>query len=389
MLVKTDTLSSKVVWVLTFFLSVVVFVLDLTLPLGVAGGVPYVIVVLLTVWQPSVRATVFFSIETSVLTVLGYFFSPPGGPLWMVWINRAFAISAIVATTLVIIAQKRLKAKTEKVEIEFSASLRDTERRQTAEKLKRMEQDLAHMNRVSSMGELAIGLAHELNQPLGAISTLAQAGVRQVDHKKTSFKELRTLLQEIKDDVHHASGIIKSLKRFVARSTPQRGMVDLNQLVESVLALLRGDFANGSVEVIFESGRDIPRIYVDPIQIQQVLVNLLLNSLEALANSSSRRRIGVSTSFDGKCAVVQIVDSGPFVSDEVFGRMFKQYFSTKPDGLGVGLSICKNIIDWHEGLIELRRDVECGIVATIKIPCKSSWEIVGVPERDEAVKMVG
>ena len=215
-----------------------------------------------------------------------------------------------------------------------------------------MEVSLAHANRVATLGQMTASIAHELNQPLAAIVTNAQAALRFLESSTANLEEVRQALSRIAKLGKRGSDLVGRIRALVKKSPPRRTDFELNEAILEVIALTHGEIGKSGVSV--ETGlADIPRVSGDRVQVQQVVLNLLVNAIEAMSRTQERsRKLRISTSESGAGEIVAMVqDSGPGIDPAFVRRLFEPFHSTKPAGLGIGLSICRSIIEAHEGRI--------------------------------------
>jgi signal transduction histidine kinase len=225
-------------------------------------------------------------------------------------------------------------------------------RRRTAEVLARNSMsELAQMNRVATAGELSASIAHELNQPLAAI--LAQAGTALVYLKKEKpgVQEAQAAVTEIKNATNHAAEIIASVRALFKKDSTDRRATDLNQLVAGVVALTRIEAQNRDVQVETRLSESLPLVACDRVQVQQVILNLVMNAIEAM-QSAPQRVLCIASALTKSGGVhVSVADTGPGVFHVDIERVFTPMFTTKSRGMGMGLSICRSIIESHNGRI--------------------------------------
>ena len=217
--------------------------------------------------------------------------------------------------------------------------------------LRLQREEMAHMSRVSSMGELAASLAHELNQPLSAIASNAAAGRRFLAQGSLEPKMFEELLADVAADARRASDIIHGIHDFVRKREGTRCLVNLNEIIREVLRLLHSDLLGRATFVETQLGPSLPSVDADPVQLQQVLLNLLMNSLEAMQSTSAdKRRVVISTSCEANSTVtVSVRDYGSGLPEEDMDKVFTHFYSTKPNGMGMGLTIVRSIIEAHGG----------------------------------------
>jgi len=234
----------------------------------------------------------------------------------------------------------------------------------------RLRQDLAHIGRVSTVGELTASLAHELNQPLTAILANAQAVRRILDADKADLVEVRAIVDDIVDDDKRASEVIGRLRGFLKKGTLERSSVDMSELVGQVARLVAGDAVLRSVGIRLELAPDLPGVYADRVQLQQVILNLILNGFDAMRDSEvGRRDLLLRTACDGTGSVtVTVHDSGSGIEWADVGHVFDAFYTTKADGLGMGLAIVKSIVEAHGGRVEARNNPEGGATFSLALP---------------------
>src|SRR5437763_9705869 len=217
----------------------------------------------------------------------------------------------------------------------------------------RHREDLGKLSRVAVMGELTASIAHELNQPLSGIISNASAGQRFIDRGDVDLHELRDLLADIVADGRRAGDVIRGIQSMVKKGAPERGQIVLNDLVLNVVRMVNPDAVLNSCEVQTLLDPNLPTIEADPIQLQQVLINLVINAFDAMRNTPlSRRKVVVTTERNGDDTVCTSVrDYGVGIPEEARDRIFDHYFTTKANGLGMGLGIVRSIVESHAGTV--------------------------------------
>jgi len=216
--------------------------------------------------------------------------------------------------------------------------------------LRLQREEMAHLSRVSSMGELTASLAHELNQPLSAIASNAAAGRRFLTQGSPEPKMFEELLADVAADARRASDIIHGIHDFVRKREGTRRLVNLNEITREVMRLLHSDLLGRATSVETQLGPSLPSVDADPVQLQQVLLNLLMNSLEAMhLTSTEKRRILISTKCEADSVVTSVRDYGSGLPEEDMDKVFTHFYSTKPNGMGMGLTIVRSIIEAHGG----------------------------------------
>ena len=231
-------------------------------------------------------------------------------------------------------------------------AIRDvTARKHAEEETQLLRQDIAHAGRVSMMGQLASGLAHEINQPLAAILRNAEAAELFLQHSSPDLDEIRAILSDIRSDDERAGQIIDRLRGQLKRQTLDAGRLDVGALVGEVAALVRIDAATRQVKLDIDVPADLPHVRGDRVQIQQVLLNLLLNGMDALHGTRLEdRRVDVTARLDGAQLIeIAVGDAGQGIPADTLPRIFDPFFTTKPDGMGIGLAVSRTIVEAHSG----------------------------------------
>jgi PAS domain S-box-containing protein len=229
-----------------------------------------------------------------------------------------------------------------------------TEQRHAEEALHEAQDKLALVTRIQAMGELAAAIGHEVNQPLTAIITNGNFCLRCLESEPLHPDELRAAIKEIVEDGTRASAVISRIRGSLTKWTPQRTALDINQIIQEVINLMRHEFSRNQVSWSTHLAADLPPVQGDPVQLQQVLINLLMNAIDAMRMSTGRPRkllIRSERSEDG--VLVQVQDSGRGIEPELTNRIFEPFFTTKPEGTGVGLSISRSIVESHGGQLSL------------------------------------
>ena len=243
-------------------------------------------------------------------------------------------------------------------------------RKQGELETQRLRQDLTHIGRVSAMGELAASLAHELNQPLSAILSNAQAAENLLAADPVNLQKIREIVSDIVADDKRAGDVIRRLRGLVQKGDVERVSLDLNEVVGEVAWLVRNDAALRNVSLSLELAADLARVRGDRVQLQQVVLNLVLNGLEAMRDRSAEDRTLVIRTFkDGAEAVaVAVQDSGIGIGEDDRERMFQPLYTTKAAGLGMGLAIARTIVEAHGGGLEAANNVDGGATVHFTLP---------------------
>jgi two-component system sensor kinase FixL len=216
------------------------------------------------------------------------------------------------------------------------------------------------------MGQLASSLAHEVNQPLSAIMNYVQVG-RQLTGEDEKARQVAAILEKVEAQTTRAADIVKRLRTFVDRREVERRPANLNIVIEEALGLAMVGPASRLTRVTLELAHDLPHVSIDRVQIQQVIVNFLRNAIDAMAEMPRREAVVVSARED-KAVRVSVADTGPGVDPELAPKLFGAFVTTKDDGMGVGLSICKTIVEAHGGRIWFDRNANGGATFHFTIP---------------------
>jgi PAS domain S-box-containing protein len=242
--------------------------------------------------------------------------------------------------------------------------------RQEQEKLRQLESELAHMNRLSMMGELAASLAHEITQPFGAARNNAHAALNFLDKKPPDLVELREALGCIVDDTNRAGNIIERIRDQIKKAPPRKDRFDLNEAINEVIVLAQSLIIKNAVSVQTHFTEGILPVRGDRVQLQQVALNLILNAVEAMGSvESTTRELSIRTEQDrASGALVTVRDSGPGIDPENIERIFEAFYTTKSSGVGMGLSICRSIIDSHGGRLWANPNEPRGAIFQFTLP---------------------
>ena len=228
-----------------------------------------------------------------------------------------------------------------------------TARKQSELEAVQHREELGHLSRVAVMGELTASIAHELNQPLSGIISNASAGQRFIDRGDVDLREFRDLLADIVADGRRAGDVIRGIQTMVKKGAPSRQQVNLNDLVLNVVHMINPNAMHHSCEVQTLLEANLPAIEADPIQLQQVLINLVINAFDAMRNTPlSRRKVVIATERNGDGVICMSVrDYGTGISEQARERLFDHFFTTKVEGLGMGLGIVRSIVESHGGTV--------------------------------------
>lgn len=234
----------------------------------------------------------------------------------------------------------------------FTGFVRDlTERQEREARVQELQAEVVHISRLSAMGEMASSLAHELNQPLSAIANYMSGARRLIERSPGGDQRIVEAIEKSAEQALRAGDIIRRLRDFLARGEGERSVESLAKLVHEACGLALVGAKEGNVAVRYEMDPHLDRVLVDRVQIQQVIVNLVRNAMDAMQDHQGRRELFVSTSVRGDMAMVAVADTGPGIDPQAAERLFQPFVTTKASGMGVGLSISRTIVEAHGGRI--------------------------------------
>ena len=258
---------------------------------------------------------------------------------------------------------------------ERTAELREANEtlRERGETLQKVQTELAHVTRVMTVGELTASIAHEVNQPLAAIVTNGNACLRWLGGVKPNFLEARQAVERIIKDSYRASEVVSRIRTLVKKAPPRNDRVDLNEVILEVLALAQNQARRSRVELKHELADNLPAVNGDRVRLQQVILNLVVNGMESIATSrNSERELSISTSKDeSNNLVVAVRESGHGLDAANLERVFDAFFTTKPEGMGMGLAISRTIIESHGGRLWATSNSPHGAVFQFTLPAAS------------------
>ena len=342
----------------------------------------FVFAVMLTAWVgglvPGLLAT-----SLSILAFY-YFFLAPMHSLAVNEIPRfiSFAVS-LVFVGLLTAAQRSATESLRRAHDHLKGVVQDlqrtnealqaesSERKRAEEKLQQAQADLAHVSRVTTMGEFTASLAHEVNQPIAAAVTNANTCLRWLSRDSPDIEEARAAAMRIVNDGTRAAEIIARVRLLFQKGAPQRELVDLNEVIREMILLLRSEAVRYNISVGADLAFDLPRLLADRVQLQQVMMNLMLNGIDAMKNvDGSRELIITSRRSDNEHVLVSVSDSGVGLPPDQTDQIFKAFFTTKPHGTGMGLSISRSIIESHGGRLWFGNNSPRGASFYIALPIR-------------------
>lgn len=254
-------------------------------------------------------------------------------------------------------------------------SLEDlTDRIRTEAQLRQIQADFSRAARISTLGELTTSIAHEVNQPLAAILTNAETSLRWLSRDEPDLGKVRQLTTRVAASARRASEIVNRIRSMVARRVPERSLLDLNEVVYESLLFVRHDLETRSIALSLNLGTCLPRVLCDRVQLQQVIVNLLVNGIQAMAQgSASGGSLDLATGALGDGTVsFAIRDRGPGIAPGDMSRLFEGFFTTKEEGMGIGLAICQSIVAAHGGTIDASNHPEGGALFLFSLPAATA-----------------
>jgi PAS domain S-box-containing protein len=263
--------------------------------------------------------------------------------------------------------------------VEFVGTVMDVTERRHAEKererLRQVQADLAHINRATTMGELTASLAHEINQPIAAAMTDARTCLRWLAREQPDIAEARETAARVVKAVTRASDIISRLRQLFKKGTPQTNLVDVSEVIQEMVILLRGEASRHSVSIQTDLSADSPRVMADRVQLRQVLMNLMLNGIEAMQDTKSGSQLTIRSlrGEDGQL-LISVGDTGVGLPPEQAEQIFNAFFSTKAQGTGMGLSISRSIIESHGGRLWATSNSGRGATFSFTLPAAEAQE---------------
>jgi len=246
----------------------------------------------------------------------------------------------------------------------------EAEAHKSERRYREVEMELAHANRIATMGQLTASIAHEVKQPIAATVTNAQAALRCLGPQTLDLNEARQILDDIVKDGNRAAEVINRIRDFVKKAPPRRDRWEINGSIREVLELASGEAVKNCISVQTELADGLPLIRGDRIQLQQVMLNLIINAVEAMSGvgEGSRELLISSGKVEPDGVLVTVRDSGPGLPPATLDRLFESFYTTKPSGFGLGLSICRSIVEAHGGRLWASANVPRGAIFQFTLP---------------------
>ncbi len=337
--------EKPLLWSAIAVLMVGIFVADTVTELQIAFAVLYVAVILLSVQAGRPRAVMLVGVVSVVLTIVSYLLTRFG--------DRDAGLANCALSLLAIAAATYLALRIE------AANLA----------VRQAQADLAHMSRMMLVGELGTSIAHEVSQPLAAIAANGNAAIRWLGASPPNEGEAGKALERIVEAAGRAGDVIGRVRNLATRTPPSRGPIDVAELVQETLALALGEIRSSQITLRTELANDLPMITGDRVQLQQVILNFVVNAIDAIkAGRADERDLLVSLSADGEKITLSVRDNGIGLSQGSLDKVFDAFYSTKPGGMGVGLAISRSIIEAHHGSVYAAPNYPHGAVFGFRLP---------------------
>jgi two-component system, LuxR family, sensor kinase FixL len=240
--------------------------------------------------------------------------------------------------------------------------------------LQQAQADLARLNRVMLLGEMTASIAHEVNQPISAVITGAHAGLRWLDARRPDLEEVRQALSRIVRDGNRAGEVIDRIRALVRKVPPRRDCSNINEAIHEVIALTQTEVERNGIRLQTRLTDDLPLVPADRVQLQQVIMNLIINAIEAMAGVGDRPRelTIASGAGDANTVFVKVQDTGPGIEPADLDRLFQSFYTTKPNGIGMGLAISRSIVEAHGGTLSAAPNQPHGATFQFTVPASQT-----------------
>jgi two-component system, LuxR family, sensor kinase FixL len=255
-------------------------------------------------------------------------------------------------------------------EAEFAAGLNIVERREAERQVAALREELAHLGRVTLVEALTGSLAHEINQPLTAVMANTEAALRLMTAQPPRWHELRETLNEVLADNRRAADVLQRMRTLLKKGATRYEPLELNGIVGEVVKLVQNNRTGRQIALDIDLASDLPPVLGDRVQVQQVLLNLVMNAFDAVAGREvTDRHVRLQTASRARTAIVDVTDRGDGLSDDELALIFEPFYTTKREGLGLGLSISRAIVTAHGGTLDARRNAGTGMTFSAAFPC--------------------
>jgi C4-dicarboxylate-specific signal transduction histidine kinase len=281
---------------------------------------------------------------------------------WLSARERKAAMSLVYAHNQLDLKIREVEESNKLLQAEIATRTRATE------ELDELRSELAHVARVTMLGELAASIAHEINQPLAAIVINSSAGKRSLDGPAPDLDRVRKALARIDEDGKRAAAVIDRIRAMAKKSPTQMARLDANEVILSVIAMTRSEIERHRVTLLTDLDEDLPAARGDRVQLQQVVLNLVMNAIEAMATGETRELLVCSRGGGTQAVVVSVCDSGPGLDARQSEHLFEAFYTTKPNGMGMGLAICRSIMQAHAGRLTARPNEPRGAIFEVELP---------------------
>jgi len=314
-----------------------------------------ILIVFLSLWS---SLPCLFILSIIAVGSLNYFFVPPIFSFRIDYEQDIVVLAAFLITALVTSGLVR-RVRTEQ-----------RERIVAAERLRDVQAQLTHLDRLAGIGQVAASIAHEVKQPICATITNAQAALHWLDRKPPELEEVRQTLNTIVKDGNRASEVIDRIRALIKKAPPRKDRFEINGAIREVIELTHTEVVKNAISQKTELADCLLIVQGDRVQLQQVILNLIINAIEAMSGvSEGTRELLIGTGKDGtRSVLVRIGDSGPGLAAETLERLFEPFYTTKPNGLGLGLSICRSIVEAHGGRLWVTTNMPHGAIFQLTLP---------------------
>lgn len=341
--------------------------------------------VLLSGWFGGFGPGLFATVLSAL--ALSYYFFPPTGTfaidiaylpslalfllaaLFITWLSareRSAAKSLLYARDQLDLKVRELENSNLSLQAEITA------RERAEQELDQLRSELAHLTRVMTLGELVASIAHELSQPLTAIITDSGSVSRLLNGPSPDLNRARQALTRISKDGNRAADVITRIRALAKKSPIQMTEIDVNEIITSVIAVTRSEIERKQTTLRTDLDEGLPSVRGDRVQLQQVFLNLIMNALEAMAASETRDLLVRSKFLGAQNIIVSVCDSGSGLEVQKIDRLFEAFYTTKPDGMGMGLAICRSIMRTHSGRLTVRANEPRGAIFELELPVEQA-----------------